>query len=620
MSDSIQKLDLPLALSQLDAAAEAQQLSVGAQRNIRSWLTQPRYAKYAPRVADHLRRGLWKELDDVFWTIIPFGTGGRRGRMYPIGSNAINERTIGESAQGLAQYVLNHREQRHEPDAESDQPDLACAIAYDTRHRSREFAELCASIMVAHGFHVYLLEPCRSTPELSFLVRYKRCACGIMVTASHNPPEDNAVKVYWSTGGQVLPPHDRGIIEQVGQVDALRQADFGEAVADGRIELCRDEVDRAYQVAVLAQRMPGPRDLRIIYSPLHGVGASSVVPLLSADGFENVEVYAPHEEPDGDFPNVPNHVANPENPQVFDQIIEHGRRVGAELILATDPDCDRMGCAAPVRRDPDGPWATLDGNQIGALLTDFVLEQRRAGGQRLAAEDYVVTTLVTTRMIQRIAESYGVTTYGDLLVGFKWICGEMDRRGPERFVLGTEESHGYLTGHYVRDKDGGLACVLMAELAARVKAEGKSLHEKLESLYWQHGYHAERLRTIPMPGSAGMAEMESLMQRFRRTPPAALGGLPVVLVRDYQQQLQLVPGGSPQPLPGPQGDLVILDLAESGNYVAVRPSGTEPKVKMYMFTHTPAELLADLDLSRDEMAQRMDDFESDLRNFVAGQA
>ncbi len=266
-------------LSALENARSGGKLTSTAADNIRKWLTEPRYADYAPLVAEHIQEKRWQKLDDVFWTVIPFGTGGRRGRMYPIGSNAINDRTIGESAQGLADYVKEHQ-----------QGPFSCAIAYDTRHRSPEFARLCAEIMVAAGYRVYFLDDIRSTPELSFLVRYKECSCGIMVTASHNPPSDNAVKVYWNTGGQVLPPHDSRIIDRVMNVDEIRRSDFDQALADGKIELCREEVDAAFLSELRSLRFPGPRDIKIIYSPLHGVGQTAVCPAFEADGFTNVEI------------------------------------------------------------------------------------------------------------------------------------------------------------------------------------------------------------------------------------------------------------------------------------------------------------------------------------------
>ena len=254
---------------------------------------------------------------------------------------------------------------------------FSCAIAYDTRHRSREFAELCSEIMVAAGFTVYFLDGYRSTPELSFAVRHKHCDCGIIITASHNPPSDNAVKVYGPSGGQYVPPHDKESIDRMQQVTSIKRTPFAEALAAGKVVYCQEEVDAAFIRAVLVQSVPGPRNLKILYSPLHGVGASAVYPVLHEAGFRDVEIFAPHAAPDGDFPNVPNHVANPENPAVFDAMIEYAKQSGAELILATDPDCDRLGCAVRRSLDPDAPWATLTGNQLGSLLTDFLLAGRR---------------------------------------------------------------------------------------------------------------------------------------------------------------------------------------------------------------------------------------------------
>jgi len=602
MSKAESQFDLSDSLAILDKAGQDGDLSPGAVENIRRWLTEPRYADYAGEVAAHLAEARWQALDDAFWTVIPFGTGGRRGRMYPIGSNAINDRTIGESAQGLATYVT---------EIGSGGP-LSCGIAYDTRHNSRRFAELCAGIMVANGFRVYFLDDYRSTPELSFLVRAKKCSCGIMVTASHNPPSDNAVKVYGASGGQLVPPHDKAVIERVENVADIEQVDFEQAVADGKVEICTAEIDAAYLKAVVAEGFAGPRDLKIIYSPLHGVGEASVRPALEQSGFQDVEVFELHREPSGDFPNVPGHVSNPENPRVFDAIIERAQQVGADVILASDPDCDRLGCAAPLMTDPKGEWATFTGNQIGALMADFILEQRKKAGT-LSGENYIIKTLVTTELTRRIGDSYGVITHGDLQVGFKWIGDVMDREGPDKFVFGTEESHGYLLGQYARDKDGAVASLVMAQLAAAVKAEGKSLHEKLEALYWQHGYHAEGQINLFMEGSEGMTRMKALMGLLRESPPKSLAGLEVVQVRDYLKDVIRKADGSTSPLNGPPGNMVIFDLSERGNYVAVRPSGTEPKVKFYTFTFVPAEQLHNLDETRQEMAERTSKLEADLR-------
>jgi phosphoglucomutase/phosphomannomutase len=593
-------------LQRIDQAVAAEKLSRTAAENIRDWLTEPRYADYADEVAAHIADEKWQQLDDVFWTVIPFGTGGRRGRMYPFGSNAINDRTIGESAQGLADYVA---------DTLGRGAALSCAIAYDTRHRSEHFARLCAEIMTAAGFTVYFLHGFRSTPELSFTVRANKCSCGIMVTASHNPPSDNAVKVYWSTGGQIIPPHDKGIIDRVMSVQEIRRADFDEMVAAGKIIFCQEEMDSAFQRAVLTQSTPGPRDLSVIYSPLHGVGGTAVLPVLAAAGFRNVETFAPHAKPDGDFPNVPGHVANPENPAVFDALVERGIQAGADLALATDPDCDRIGCAAPETPAKDGPWKTLSGNQIGALLADYVLENHQRAG-RLKPQDYIVQTLVTTQLVRRIADSYGVRTIGDLMVGFKWIAAAIDEHGPDGFLFGTEESHGYMAGTYVRDKDGACASLLLCELAARLKASGQTLHEKLDALFWQHGAHAERTINVAMPGSEGMERIKEVMAAFRQQPPTEIAGDRIRQIRDYEARTVTPTGAQPLPLAGPAGDLVILDLATEGNSIACRPSGTEPKIKFYLFAFTPPEQLANLEVAKADLENRLDRMEADLRKFA----
>ncbi|TWU66804.1 phospho-sugar mutase [Crateriforma conspicua] len=596
----------PELLQAIDKAQKDGKLTESAVQNITAWLTEDRYADYRDVVAQHIRDEKWQKLDDVFWTIIPFGTGGRRGRMYEIGSNAINDRTIGESAQGLADYVVQH----------VGGDDLSCAIAYDTRHKSRHFAELCAGIMVAAGFKVYFLDDYRATPQLSFAVREKNCDCGIMVTASHNPPSDNAVKVYWSTGGQVLPPHDKAIIDKVMSCQDIRVAPFDEALADGRVEIITDEIDSKFIDAAAACRFEGPRDAKILYSPLHGVGAAAVVPLLKRDGFDEVTVYEPHAEPSGDFPNVPGHVSNPENTAVFEKPIEAAKAGGFDVVLATDPDCDRLGVAAPLTTDVQGEWATFNGNQIGAILTQFVLSKAKEAG-KLNPQKYVIKTLVTTELIRRIAASFDVRCEGDLLVGFKYIAEVVDREGPDDFLFGTEESHGYLVGQYCRDKDGAVACMLISELAAELKAAGKSMHEYLNDLYRQHGLHRESLVNVFMEGSEGMAAMQRLMAAFRSDPPKSLASIDVAAVRDYQANTTTsIADGSTSPLAGPNGNLIIMDLADEGNYVAVRPSGTEPKVKFYMFTRLSPEQSQDLDQAGETLDERVASLEADIRAFA----
>ena len=397
--------------------------------------------------------------------------------------------------------------------------------------------------------------------------------------------------------------------------ETIEVADFDQAVAAGKVEYCKEEVDAAFMEAVKNQSFPGPRDVKIIYSPLHGVGGTAALPALKIAGFEDVELFAPHATPDGDFPNVPDNVSNPENAAVFNTMIERGREIGADIAMATDPDCDRLGCAAPYTAEASGPWATLNGNQIAVLLGDYVFSKRQEAGT-LSPDHYMVTTLVTTRMVGRIANSYGIKAYENNLVGFKWIGGVMDEIGPDEFVYGTEESHGYLVGQHARDKDAAVATMLMAELAAECKAVGQTLHSRMDDLYIKHGFYAERLATQRMEGSQGMALMQKLMEKFRNDPPSTLAGLKVVAVRDHQSNTITRAGESPESLEGPTGDLVIMDLEAEGNYVAARPSGTEPKVKFYMFAHLPADQIRSLDAAKINMSARLSEIQSDLEKFA----
>jgi len=604
----------------LDAIASARAEGIITDHSatmMRDWLTQPRYRDFAGELADRIRQGLWKELDDAFWTVIPFGTGGRRGTMYPVGSNAINDRTIGESAQGLADYVRSTLAPGQTP---------TCAIAHDTRHRSDHFARLCTEVLLAAGFRVFFLRGVRSTPELSFAVRYTNSLCGIMVTASHNPPTDNAVKVYWHGGVQVLPPHDKGIIDRVMQVDAVLRQPFDEGVAQGRVMFVEEEVDAAFVRAVLEQSAPGPRDISILYSPLHGVGATAVMPVLAGAGFNRVRLYGPHEKPDGDFPNVPGHVANPENPAVLTAPIEEARTRGDDLVLASDPDCDRLGAAAPLTPALGASWATFTGNQLCALLCEQAIHARRIRGEARPG-DYVVTTIVTSGLVRRIAEAHGLTVDDTQLVGFKWICSAVDKHGPEQFVFGTEESHGYVAGTHVRDKDAAVAALLMAEQTAVLKSRGRTPHQFLDELFVTHGCHVERTINVMLPGASGMTRMKEIMAALRATPPRAFGGLEVVRTRDQASLRTWVPGHSPTPYAGVKSDVVLFDLTgpASGNLLpdgrfpplsnalAARPSGTEPKIKFYLFAVAPPGSAADLAATKIRLTTQLDAVERDLR-------
>ncbi len=567
--------DTASALALLAAAESQQRIVASAAGNIRRWLTDPRYVDFVAEVCRHIGQGQWDVLNDVFCRKIPFGTAGRRGQMYPIGSNAINTATIAETAQGLADYLRGQGR---------GSAQLRCAVGYDPRHRSREFAQLCCEIMAAAGIEVYLLDGTWSTPLLSFTVREKHCDCGIMVTASHNPPTDNAIKVFWSGGAQVRPPHDAGILQAIEAVRSITRVPFDAALANGRIICCQVEMDRRYRSAVLRQSHAGPRQLKILYSPLHGVGSGSVLPVLREDGFHEVKLFAAQAEPDGDFPNVPDHIANPERAEVFEPLIGAATECAAELILASDPDADRIGCAAPVT--PGGTWRALSGNQIGALLTDFVCRKQASAGL-LVEQSYVVKTLVTSDFVQRTARLYGVRTYGDVLTGFKWIAETVDNVGAEHFLLGVEEAHGYMVGNYVRDKDAAVAAMLLAELAAELAQQNQTLHQALEQLYERAGYHAESSFARTFGGAQGMEAMRRTMERLRTNPPTRLAGQAVVAVRDYlQPAMSATLSTRVQPAES-ERDLIVFDLAD-GSRAATRPSGTEPKLKFYLFGYRPS--------------------------------
>ena len=612
--------DLARRLAALAAAHAASTITDHSATTMRAWLTESRYAEFATELATRIDAGQWKELDDVFWTVIPFGTGGRRGRMFPVGSNAINDRTIGESAHGLADYVKSVLPPDETP---------SCAIAYDTRHRSEHFAQLCAEVLLAAGFRISFLRGYRSTPELSFAVRMTHSTCGIMVTASHNPPSDNAVKVYWAGGVQVLPPHDKGIIDRVMRVDEIHREPFEQGVAAGRVRFVEEEADAAFVAAVLEQSAPGPRNISILYSPLHGVGATAVVPVLRGAGFERLRVFGPHEQPDGDFPNVPGHVANPEVPAVLEAPIAEAMAAGDDLVIASDPDCDRLGAATPLTRSPGSPWKTFTGNQLCGLLCEQAIAGRRARGQSRPG-DYVVTTLVTSGLVRRVAEAHGLVVDDTQLVGFKWICSAIDRHGPDNFVFGTEESHGYLAGTHVRDKDAAVAALLMAEQTAALAAENRTPHELLDELFCRFGCHQERQINVMLPGASGMERMKEIMATLRSQPPAYCGGLDVVRTRDQASLTTWTPGGQPESFEGVKSDLVILDLAGQpdagtrpagrfpplGNAVAARPSGTEPKIKFYLFTTAPPCDPAELPAIKDSLQARLDRMEQELRGLV----
>jgi phosphoglucomutase/phosphomannomutase len=561
------------ALAALESARAAGRLSEPAVANLRRWLTEPGYAAYVPRILPLIDAGKFEELDAQFWEVIPFGTGGRRGPMTEFGSATMNDRTIAESAHGIAVYLQKVR----------GKAGGRAVIACDTRNRSREFSRLTACVMAAQGLHVCLFESHRSTPELSFAVRHLKCDVGVMISASHNPPSDNGVKAYWASGAQVLPPHDKGIIDCVYASNEIPIADFDAAVSDGRIELIGADVDEAYVRTVARMSLSSARDIKVLYTPLHGVGETSVYRVLEEAGFEAVEIFAPQRAPDGNFPNVPDHLPNPELAAVFGPPIEHARQSGAALVLASDPDADRLGAAV---RDAAGEFVHLTGNRIGVLLADYIIRKRKAAGT-LGPQHFVVETLVTSPLIAALARSFKIRAIDNLLVGFKYIAQTMDREGPERFVFGAEESLGYLAGTYARDKDAAVAALYLCESAAELQRQKKTLLDRLDELYAAHGYFLEGQRSETCQGPKGRAMIERLMEVLTNSPPSSLGGIELARVRDYQKhEIRALPANEKTAdLPDPKGELLIFESAPAECTIsfAARPSGTEPKIKFYFF-------------------------------------
>jgi phosphoglucomutase len=604
--DTQNTAEIASAVARVDEAAAKGSLSAGAATNLKAWLTKPAYRKYHERLVALVRDGKFAELDGLFWEVMPFGTGGRRGRMADLGSATINERTIAESAEGMAVYLKQVK----------GKAGGRAVIAHDTRNRSVEFARITATTFAAHGLSVFLFDGYRSTPALSFAVRHLACDIGVMITASHNPPSDNGFKAYWSSGAQVLPPHDQGIINCVAQAEEIPTVDFDLAVRDGSIKLIGEEVDRAFTAAVVSQSLSSAREIRAIYTPLHGVGETSLYRSVREAGFAQVEIFEPQRKPDGNFTNVPKQLPNPELPSALEPAVAHAKKTGADLVLASDPDADRLGVAV---RGADGDLVDLTGNQVGALLVDFVLRKRTAKGP-LSPEQFVVTTLVSTPLFGTIGRKHGVTAVDDLLVGFKYIAQTMDARGADKFVFGAEESLGYLTGTYCRDKDASVAALYVLELAAELKREGKTLLDGLDQLYRTYGYFLEGQRSHASQGAQGKEQIDAVMQAFRTSPPQTLGAVRIERVRDYRDQvIRNVPGGQKTgQLNTTKGDLLFLDSAEGPIEfsIAARPSGTEPKIKFYFFARTAPQAAASLADIKTKTAAEMRDFQDSLMAWV----
>lgn len=587
---------------------------------LRRWVTETQFATYLPGISKAIRADEWTQLEACFWEEIEFGTGGRRGPMAEFGSATINTRTIAESAQGLAVYFKES----------TGKTAGRAVVAHDPRNRSREFAELTASVFAANGLHVFLFEAIRSTPELSFAVRRLQCDVGVMISASHNPPADNGFKAYWNTGGQVVAPHDKGIVKCVYECKEIATVDFAQAVADGRIEIIGPEIDRAYIDSLHNLCLTDRRDIRAIYSPLHGVGETSVYRFLQEAGFDGVTIFEPHRTPDGNFPNVPNHLPNPENPKVFDPVIVEANEKGIDFVLASDPDADRI--AGMVRDKTTGVFKQLTGNQIGALIADFIIRKRLEARppidgaygnpftSHLTSHHYVIETLVSTQLTASIARANGLRVVDQLLVGFKFIGEAMDAEGPENFVFGFEESLGYLAGDYCRDKDAAIGALYLLESAAELALDGKNLLDRLDELYAEHGYFNERQRNDYAYGPSGKELINGLMDALRTKPPGELGGVTLDRVNDFgKHESRVLPANEKSSsLPNPQGNLLIFHGAHADCRIrfAARPSGTEPKIKFYLFAEPHAPAGNGVQAAKEISDARLDEFEAALARWI----
>lgn len=532
-------------------------LSAAAVKNLTRWLTEPKYTAYKTELEQLIQQEKWQQLEDSFYTIVPFGTGGRRGTV-GVGSNRINKVTIGESAQGLADYL----KQGNLPAGQA-----GVVIAYDTRLTSIELAQYTASVFAANNIETYLFDSNRPTPELSFGVRHLKASAGVVISASHNPPSDNGFKAYWNDGAQVVPPHDQNIMTAVAAATEIKITDFDTAVKAGIIKIVGAEIDDAYHQAVLAESLSVSRSAIIVYSPLHGTGGKSALAVLKKAGFTVTEV-TEQSTPDGNFPNIPNHIANPEVLATNDMATEYAKRINADFALTTDPDADRLGVIA---KDKTGTYQFLTGNQIAALIGYYVLSELKKQN-KLKPTDFIAKTIVTTDFLNAFAKDFGVKIYDKLLIGFKYI-GELINitEGKEHFIFGGEESHGILKGTYTRDKDAAIAALLIAELASNLKDQGKTLLDQLDELYQKYGLFTEKLHTITYPGAAGAATMQSIMTKLRTVPPQKIGDYSVVEFIDRSTNDE-----------GAKGDVLIFSLsADRRIRVIVRPSGTEPKLKIY---------------------------------------
>ncbi len=516
------------------------------------------------------------EIRDRFYRALEFGTAGLRG-IIGMGLNRMNRYIVAQATQGLANQLIKTNPGRC---------DLSVTIAYDSRHKSDEFARTAACVLAANGIRAYIFYELKPVPELSFSVRYKKADAGIAVTASHNPAKYNGYKVYGSDGAQLNPELAAIVLEEIEKTDifgGVKICDFDKAVSEGKIEIMGEDVEDVYLDHVREQcinpqliREKG-ETLKFVYTPFHGTGNKPVRKILDSVGFKNVIVVKEQEMPDGDFPTVES--PNPENKEGFKIAIELAKKNNADLIIGTDPDADRCGILI---RDRSGEYINITGNQTGVLLTEYILSMRKQLGT-LPSDGFVVKTIVTTNIIEKICAEYGVEMK-EVLTGFKFIgekIKEAEESGHGHFIFGFEESYGYLAGTYARDKDAVVASMLIAEMALYYQEKGLSLYDQLQNIYKKYGYYKEEVVSVTMEGIEGLDKIKAIMERVRKNPPESVAGKKVVAVRDYLTSVRTcLECGKTEEITLPKSNVIYLELEDGNNFI-IRPSGTEPKIKLY---------------------------------------
>ena len=555
-------------------------IDASAKENVMTWLNGQYDEETKQAIRDMMDNP--NELNESFYRNLEFGTGGLRGIM-GVGTNRMNKYTVAMATQGLANYV-----KKCFPTANP----IKAAVSHDSRNHSREFAEITANVLAANGFHVYLFEALRPTPELSFAVRHFGCQTGVMVTASHNPKEYNGYKAYWDDGCQLVAPHDTNVIDEVLKIKGLD--DVKMTGGEANIEIIGENVDSVYldrveQNSLHPELIKKHHDLKIVYTPLHGTGITLIPRMLERLGFTNVNVVKEQATPDGNFPTTPS--PNPEERAAMKMAVDLAKEIDADIVFASDPDADRVGVA--VKR-PDGEWMLLNGNQTMSVLIYYLLKEWKETG-RLTGKEFIVKTIVTSELPADIAKRVGVKVY-DVLTGFKFIGDKIrELEGKEVFIGGGEESYGYMIGDFVRDKDAVAACSMIAEIAAWAAEQGKTFFDVLVDLYTEYGFYKEGLLSVVRKGKSGAEEIQQMMKDYRENPPKEIDGEKVVCIKDYKlHESTDLTTGKKERIDLPASN-VLQFFTEKGNKVTVRPSGTEPKIKFYFGVKGTLESKEDFD-------------------------